>query len=431
MSSSHSLDGIAVSFDDDHAVASAGLVLTATLGQHLGLEAVVDDCVDLGDRPGYFRPGRKVMTLVDSMIAGGDFIDDADVLRSASTASVLGHQVMAPSTLGTFLRAFTFGNIRQLDRVAEIALRRAWAAGAGPGADPVTIDIDSTICEVYGYDKEGAAYGYTKVRGFHPMVATRADTGEVLHTRFRNGSANTARGAQRFVRETVGRVRRAGASGPLALRADSGYWSAKVIKACADHGVAFSITVRQTDPVKAAIAAIDEDAWNRIDGYPEPGVADLAETTIDGTRLIVRRVSLVDPASVLIPKWRYHGFVTDLAGDTATLDANHRRHAVVELVVRELKAGGWAHCPSGDFDANGAWSLIATLAHNLLRWTALIGEINGGPVVAKTVRRRHITLPGRLTRSARRPTLHLPRHWPWQEAFTHALTRLRAVRLVT
>jgi hypothetical protein len=431
MSSSHSLDRIAVTFDDDHAVATAGLLLTATLGQHLDLEAVIDDCVDLGDRPGYFRPGRKVMTLIDSMIAGGDFIDDADVLRVASTASVLGHRVMAPSTLGTFLRSFTFGNIRQLDRAAEIALGRAWAAGAGPGDDAVTIDIDSTICEVYGYDKEGAAFGYTKVRGFHPMVATRSGTGEVLHSRFRKGSANTARGAQRFVRETVGRVRRAGATGPLSLRADSGYWSAKVIEACRDHKVSFSVTVRQTAPVKAAIAAIDEGAWTRIAGYPEPGVAEVAETTMDGTRLIVRRVSLVDPATVLVPLWRYHGFVTDIVGDTVTLDANHRRHAVVELVVRELKAGGWAHCPSGDFDANGAWSLIATLAHNLLRWSALIGEITDGPLVAKTLRRRHITLPGRLTRSARLATLHLPRHWPWQKAFSHALVRLRAVRLAT
>lgn len=431
MSSSHSLDRIGVTFDDGHAVASAGLLLTATLGQHLALEAVIDDCVDLGGRPGYFRPGRKVMTLVDSMIAGGDFIDDADVLRTGSTASVLGHRVMAPSTLGTFLRSFTFGNIRQLDRATEIALGRAWAAGAGPGAEAMTIDIDSTICEVHGYDKEGAAFGYTKLRGFHPMVATRAETGEVLHSRFRKGSANTARGAQRFVRETVGRVRRAGATGRLSLRADSGYWSAKVIKACRDHGVAFSITVRQTAPVKTAIAAIDESAWCRIAGYPEPGVAEVAETDLDGTRLIVRRVSLVDPATVLVPLWRYHGFVTDLAGGTAALDANHRRHATVELVVRELKAGGWAHCPSGDFDANGAWSAIATLAHNLLRWTALIGEITDGPLVAKTLRRRHITLPGRLTRSARQPSLHLPRQWPWQDAFTHALVRLRAVRLAT
>jgi hypothetical protein len=189
MRSSHSLDGVEVTFDDDHAVAAAGLLLTGTLTQHLGLEAIIDGCVDLAGRPGSFRPGRKALTLIHSLVAGGDFIDDADVLRSGSTATVLGHQVMAPSTLGTFLRSFTFGNVRQLDRCSELALTAAWAAGAGPGDTELVIDIDSSICEVYGYDKAGAAYGYTHKLGYHPMLATRAATGEVLHCRFRKGSA--------------------------------------------------------------------------------------------------------------------------------------------------------------------------------------------------------------------------------------------------
>ena len=169
MRSFHSLDTVAVMFDDDHAVASAGLMLTGTLAQHLGLEAIIDDCVDLAGRPGYYRPGRKALTLIHSMVAGGDCIDDSDVLRCGSTAEVLGHRVMAPSTLGTFLRAFTFGHVRQLDRASEQALTAAWAAGAGPGDDELTIDIDSSICEVYGYDKDGAAYGYTHVLGYHPL----------------------------------------------------------------------------------------------------------------------------------------------------------------------------------------------------------------------------------------------------------------------
>ena len=152
---------------------------------------------------------------------------------------------MAPSTLGTFLRGFTFGHVRQLGRVTEELLRRAWQVGAGPGDGPMTIDIDSTICEVCGYKKQGAAFGYTKVRGLHPLLATRADTGEVLHLRMRKGSANTGRGAARFVREVIGRVRRAGATGPLTLRADSGFWSKHVVKACRDHGVDYSITVNQ------------------------------------------------------------------------------------------------------------------------------------------------------------------------------------------
>ena len=223
--SSHSLDRVKVRFDDDHAVADAGLILPATLAQHLGVEALTDELVGVGH-----RPGRKLLTVVHALLAGGDCIDDADILRSGSTGKVLGHEVMAPSTIGTWLRQFTFGHVRQLDRLTEVVLTRSWAAGAGPGDEALVIDVDSTICEVHGYAKQGATYGYTRVRGYHPLLATRADTGEILHTRMRKGSANSARGAQRFVRETIGRVRRAGAAGPVTLRADSAFWSNKVIR---------------------------------------------------------------------------------------------------------------------------------------------------------------------------------------------------------
>jgi hypothetical protein len=427
MPSSHSPDSLAVAFDDQHAVANAGLLLTATLGDRLGIQTLADQLVDLGRRPGAARPGRKVMTLVHAMVAGGDTIDDVDLLRSGSTAAVLGHQVMAPSTCGTFLRSFTFGHVRQLDRLAEAVLTRAWAAGAGPGAAPMTMDLDSTICEVYGHAKQGAAYGYTKVLGYHPLLATRADTGELLHTRMRTGSANTARGAERFVNELAGRVRRAGAAGPLTLRADSGFWSAKVLAACRRHNIRFSITVRQTKEVRAAIAAIQEAAWTDID-YPDTGIAQVAETSLGDTRLLVRRTRLVGPQATLWPDWRYHAVVTDRHGSAVELDADHRRHAVMELAIRDLKAGaGLRHCPSGKFLANAAWLLLASLAHNLLRWVAALGLGANRPVVAKTVRRRLLTLPGRLTRSARRRRLHLPTDWPWATTFLEALARLRAI----
>jgi Transposase DDE domain group 1 len=281
------------------------------------------------------------------VVAGADCIDDADLLRSGATAAVLGHRVMAPSTRGTFLRAFTFGHVRQLDRVAEAVLTRAWALGAGPGRAPMTIALDSTVCEVHGHAKQGAAYGYTRVLGYHPLLATRADTGELLHVRMRKGSANTARGAERFVNELVGRVRRAGAAGPLTLRADSGLWSAKVIAACRRHEIRFSITVRQTRMVQAAITTIHEAAWVSID-YPDGGTAEVAETRLGRDRLIVRRTRLVGRQATLWPDWRYHALVTDRAGDTLGLEADHRRHAVVELAIRDLKGGaGLRHCPSG------------------------------------------------------------------------------------
>ena len=250
----------------------------------------------------------------------------------------------------------------------------------------------------------------------------------------RTGSANTARGAERFVNELAGRVRRAGARGPLTLRGDSGFWSGKVIAACRRHGIGFWITVRQTKLVKAAIAAIGEDAWTDID-YPDGGAAQVAETTLAGKaggRLIVRRTRLVGAQATLWPDWRHHGFITDRAGTAVWLDADHRRHAVVELAIRDLKQGaGLCHCPSGVFGANAAWALVATLAHNLLRWVAALGLGVHGLVVAKTIRRRFITLPGRLTHTARRRSLHLPSGWPWAEGFLDALARLRALPLRT
>jgi Transposase DDE domain group 1 len=178
MPSSHILDQLDSCFDDTHAVANAGLLLPATLAQRLGIEQAADQVIDLGERAGAHRPGRKLLTLVHAMLAGGDCIDDADLLRCGATSQVLGHRVMAPSTIGTFLRAFTFGHVRQLDRLTEQLLTRAWAAGAGPSDGPMTMDLDSTVREVHGYHKQGAAYGYTHTLGYHPLLATRADSGE-------------------------------------------------------------------------------------------------------------------------------------------------------------------------------------------------------------------------------------------------------------
>ena len=226
---SRRLDRLTVTFDEPGLVANAGLLLVSTLVVRLGLEALINVTVKLRGRIGGARPGRKVLTLVSSMVAGGSHIDHADVLRAGSTEEVLSHRVMAPSTLGTFLRSFTFGHVRQLDRVLAEALRRAWGLGAGPGEGRLVVDIDSTVCEVCGKSKHGAGFGYTKVLGYHPLLATRADTGEILHARMRKGSANTGRGTRRFVEELVARLRRAGANGELVMRFDSGFWSSDTI----------------------------------------------------------------------------------------------------------------------------------------------------------------------------------------------------------
>jgi hypothetical protein len=421
------LDGVGVEFDDERAVADAGIVLAATLAQRLGIETLVDQTVDLGDRPGAANAGAKVMTLVSAMALGADCIDDCDVLRAGRTGQVLGHQVAAPSTLGTFLRSFTFGHVRQLDRVLADALTRAWAAGAGPGDERLVVDVDSFVGEVFGRSKQGAAFGYTHVRGYHPLLATRADTGEVLHVRLRKGSANTSRGMLRFCDELIARVERAGARGPKLLRADSGFWSNKTFERLDRAGWQFSIGVRLQPAVRAAVEQIDEHAWTTLEDYPPTSVAQIAETTLNGRRLVVRRVRTLDAQGELLPSWELFPFATNRTEPLATVEVEHRQHAVVELCIRDLKDQALAHFPSGKFTANGAWTVIACLAHNLLRWTSVLGLPGQTVRAARTLRRRLLALPGRLTRTARRWTLHLPARWPWQHAFAEALTRIRAL----
>ncbi len=215
-------DRIHVAFDDHRLVAHAGLILPVTLAHHLGLGELVARHVDLGRAPGRAHTCDKMMTLVASARAGGDGMDDADALRAGGTDRVLGCGVKAPSTLGTFLRSFRWGHVRPLDRVSRELRAQAWTAGAGPGDGPLTIDLDSPLCETYGLVKAGAHdHGYTGQRGYHPLLAVAAGTGEVLMARLRQGRAHTARGAAHCLRETVGRVRYAGATGPLTLtRAD-------------------------------------------------------------------------------------------------------------------------------------------------------------------------------------------------------------------
>jgi hypothetical protein len=436
---SHAIDRIEVSFDDPNLVANAGLLLFATTSQQLGLETMIDATVRLVGRVGGARPGRKVLTLVHTMCAGGSYIDHADMLRAGATASVVGHRVMAPSTIGTFLRSFTFGHVRQLEAVNGLALQRAWAAGVGPN-DSLVIDIDSTICEVDGKHKQGAGYGYTHKLGYHPILATRADTGEVLHARMRKGQANTQRGARRFIDEVVARVRRGGAVGELTVRVDSGFWSNDTIAGLNRLDVRYTMTVRcSTNSIAAAIAGIDDDAWEDIE-YTCDGRAQVAEcdyTTGRGRhaitrRLIVRRTRLTDTQQLkLWPDWRHHAFITDLDGAAVDVDKFHRHHAVVELAIRDLKEGaGLEHVPSGNFHANSAWLQCAVLAHNLTRWTTIAGNlrVDDQLIVARTIRTRFLALPGRLVNRSGRPVLRLPINWPWATSFDTALAALRQLR---
>jgi hypothetical protein len=420
------LDGVRVVFDDRRAVSDAGIVLVATLAERLGIAALAARFVRLGDRVGAANAGRKLMTLLFAMVLGADCIDDCDVLRSGRLAALLG-KVAAPSTLGTFLRAFTFGHVRQLDRLLAETLTRAWRAGAGPGRGRLVVDVDSFVGELYGRAKQGAAFGYTRRRGYHPLLATRAETGEVLHIRLRKGSANTSRGIGRFLDELIARVDRASATGPKLLRADSGFWSNQTFAKLERAGWQFSIGVRLQPHVRAAIEQIPEHAWHTLADYPPTSTAQIAETTLGDRRLIVRRVRTLNPQGELLPSWELFPFITNRPEPLETVEAEHRQHAVVELAIRDLKDQALAHFPSGRFTANAAWTVIAALAHNLLRWTTLIGLPTSAVRTARTLRRRLLALPGRLTTSARRWTLHLPARWPWQHDFIRALNRIRAL----
>ncbi len=441
MRASHNLSSVSVSCDEQNLVSGAGLLPAAVLAQKIGLADLVEQRVRLA-RHGA-NGGTKALTVLGSMLLGGDSVTDTALMQAGATGELFD-QLRAPSTIGSWLRSFKWSNVRELDAVTRELLARLWAAGAGPGdpAGPLTFDLDSTICPVYGRAKQGAGFGYTKVRGYHPQLATLAETGQVLFSRLRGGPAGAARGAKSFLTETISRLRHAGASGPLTVRADSAFYARAVLSTARKFGVRFSVTVRQDKKIRAAIAAIPESAWVPIPYWlttPEVSGADVAETsytcfahTPDAieVRLIVRRVRPTPGSQLaLFTDWDYHALVTDRSGDVLEIEADHRRHAVVEQSIAELKSAGLAHLPSGRFMANAAWLAFAVIAHNLGR---AVGALAGmGRATTTTLRRRLLAIPGRIVHTARRLHLRLPTNWPWSGAFLIALTRINALQMRT
>jgi hypothetical protein len=426
---SHNLARVSVTFDEDRLVPNGGLTVAALLAQKLGVDELIDEHVTLtGEGAG--NSGAKALTVIGSALAGGDCIDDVNVLRTGASRQLFD-QVRAPSTIGTWLRLFIWAAVRQLDRVTRELLRRAWTAGLGPDLDAdLTIDIDSSVVETYGLNKQGGSkFSYLGVRGYHPLVASLAETGELLHARLRGGNAASGRGAATFVAETIARVRDAGARGALTLRADSGFYAGAVVSACRRAGVAFSVTARKNTAIRAAIDAIPDEAWTPIPYWIDGG-ADVAETTYTafaGTkhevtcRLIVRRVRPTPGSQLALDVvFDYHAILTDRPGELLQVEADHRRHAVVEHVVADLKHhAGLAHLPSGRFAANAAWLALIGIGYNLARWTANAAGL--GRVTTKTLRLTIISAPARLRHGARRRRLRMPRDWPWADHIRDAL----------
>jgi Transposase DDE domain group 1 len=459
----HTRAATSVRFDDPNLVSAAGLVPALALAEAAGLRDLADEHLSVPTDKGA-NPGLKVASLVAGMVAGADSIDDMALLRHGGMGRLFT-KIYAPSTLGSFLRAFTFGHVRQLDAVASrvlTALGSRTPLLSAPATEPdrlVLVDVDDTVIEVHGYAKQGASFGYTRVRGLNALLATVSTNGSapvIVAQRLRKGSCGSPRGAARLVTDALKTVkamtRSTGgtASRPL-LRADSAFYGRATIGAATRAGADVSVTVRLNPKVKKTIAAIADDAWTAIE-YPDAvfdeqaqrwvsraEVAEIGYTAFAGHpadavpgRLVVRRIPDLNPRGQhgqdpLFDSWRFHAFFTttdpDLL-DTVAADRTHRAHAVIEQVHADLKNSALAHLPSGKFTANAAWLVLAVVAFNLTRATATLTR---QPRLAKattaTIRRTLINVPARVASSARRITLHLPAAWPWQKAWTELFSQ--------
>jgi DDE family transposase len=442
--------GLSAVFDDPNLVSCAGLAPVLVLARRCGLHQLVARKVRLAARGGV-NADVKVPALVAGMVAGADSIDDMDLLRHGGMRRVFA-DVRAPSTLGTFLRCFTFGHVRQLDAVASAFLANLSAhTPLMPGADQIAfVDLDDTVRETHGYAKQGTGYGYTGVNGLNALLATVCTPTAapvIAATRLRKGSTNSARGAARLIPDALAAARGAGACGLVIVRADSAFYNHQVIAAIRRAGARFSITARMTPSVAAAIGQIDERSWTAI-RYPnaiwddaeqrwisDAQVAETGYTAFTGrrrgeqvtARLIVRRVRRLAPAGneqgELFGAYRYHAVFTDSPMTLLQAETQHRGHAVIEQVIADLKGSALAHLPSGRFNANGAWLVCAAIAFNLTRAAGALASAFHARATSKTIRTQLITVPARLARSARRLVLHLPQDWPWEHAWRQLFTR--------
>lgn len=449
---SHARRAVSVRFDDPNLVSCAGLAAVLALASRCGLAMLLADRLTIAAKGGA-NATAKVLALIGGMVAGADSIDDMDLLRHGGMRRLFD-EVRAPSTLGTFLRLFTFGHVRQLDAVAARLLARL--AAATPivgGADQVAfLDIDDTLRQTYGYAKQGSGRGYTGVKGLNALLVTLStplSVPVIAATRLRRGSTNSVRGAAKLLADALATARRAGATGLVIVRADSAYYGHDIIAAARRAGARFSITARQTATVTRAITSIGADAWTPI-RYPnalfdddeqrwvsDAEVAEIAFTAFTGrrtaehitARLIVRRVRRLNPRataagqSEMFAVYRYHAVFTNSPQPTLTAEATHRDHAVIEQVIADLKDSALAHLPSGVFTANAAWLVCAAIAHNLTRAAAALASAFHARARTGTIRAQLIHTPARIARSAGRLVLHLPRDWPWQNGLDELFRR--------
>jgi len=436
-------------FDEQNLVSAAGLVPVLELAEQSGLSELIGEHVDLPStrvKSGAVNPAGKLTSIIAGMMCGADSIDDANVLRAGGTPRVFD-EVYAPSTLGIFLREFTFGHANQLAAVQRqhlVAL--AQRVPLLPGIEQrVFLDIDSLLRPVYGHHKQGASFGHAKIAGrallrlgLSPLITTlsTAQAAPVIAEAWlRSGRAGSGRAAARQVKQAIGTARACRPDAKIMLRGDSAFGTKKVIAACVEEDAEFSLSVSRNKRITTAIQAIDEDAYTPVHypgavTDPDTGAlisdAEVAETpytlrlgsgrTITA-RLVVRRVKDARYPDALFPVWRYHPFVTNSDLSTTEADLTHRRHAIIETTFADLIDGPLAHIPSGLFAANCAWLACAVIAHNLLRAAGIIAGADHAVARGATLRRKLVNVPARFAAPARKPMLHLPAHWPWQAAW--------------
>lgn len=433
-------------FDEQNLLSAAGLVPVLELAEQTGLSALIREYVDLPStrvKSGAVNPAGKLTSIIAAMTCGADSIDDANELRAGGTPRVF-NEVYAPSTLGIFLREFTFGHANQLAAVArEHLVALAHRVPLLPGAEErVYVDIDSLLRPVYGHHKQGASFGHAKIAsrallrlGLSPQITTisTATAAPVIaEARLRSGKAASGRAAAGQIKQAIGTARACGRTGKILVRGDSAFGTKKVITTCVAEGAEFSLSVSRNKRISAAIEAIDEAAYTPVH-YPgavtdtDTGElisdAQVAETPYPlrlgsgrtlRVRLIVRRVKDARYPDALFPVWRYHPFVTNSTLPTAEADITHRKHAIIETTFADLIDGPLAHIPSGLFAANCAWLGCAVVAHNLLRAAGTLAGANHAVARGATLRRDLVKVPARFAAPARKPMLHLPAHWPWQ-----------------
>jgi hypothetical protein len=458
MQLSHRLRAVSAEFDDPNLVSSGGLVPVMALAESAGLRDLADERLSVPTDKGA-NAGLKVASLVAGMVAGADSIDDMALLRHGGMGRVF-EGAYAPSTLGSFLRAFTFGHVRQLDAVASRLLTglagRAPLIGAVGDGEFVLVDVDDTIIEVHGYAKQGAGFGYSGVRGLNALLATVTTAGTapvVVAQRLRKGSVGSPRGAKRLVTDALKTVRGLSGRRPL-VRADSAFYGRGLVLAAVRASAEVSVTVRLDKRVKAAIATVadDVDAWTPIEytdaifdeqtgrWISRAEVAEIPFTAFASVklaeqvpgRLVVRRIPDIntDKAAgqeTLFDIWRFHAFFTTVdadVADTVAADKTHRGHAIIEQVHADLKGSALAHLPSSSFAANSAWLVLAVIAFNLTRAAGSLAAPDLAKATTSTLRRKLITVPARVASSARRVTLHLPHAWPWEIAWTALFDRV-------